>query len=67
MPTPGHPKLTLRLHPRAFELLREKANADPTPGRQSGLAAYVRALLYDHVGFPGSDEWEAVEDDKPPD
>ncbi len=60
----GHPKLTLRLHPVALELLRDKAEAEPERGRQSGLASYVRKLLYDHVGFPGSDEWESIREPK---
>ncbi len=58
MPGKGRPKILVRLHPEALRQLQARADR-AHPGRKSGLSAYVRELLYAHLGFD-SGEWEAT-------
>ncbi len=60
----GRPKLTIRLHPEALRKLQERAERG-SRGRRSGAAAYVRQLIYDHLGFD-SGEHAAVEEEGGP-
>lgn len=46
----GKPHLTLRLEPEVMEALRERAGAG-TRGTSGGVARYVRALIYEHLGL----------------
>ncbi len=52
----AHPSITVRLHPDALTLLKERAEK-ALPGPQGGMGAYIRTLLYDHLDFD-SVEWE---------
>ncbi len=64
MPTKGRPQVMVRLHPEALRMLRERVKHEK--GRRSGAAAYIRDLVYAHLGFD-SGEWPAQGGDKPPD
>lgn len=57
-PSQGRPQIIVRLHPDALAMLKERVEA-AAPGRRGGLSAYVRQVLYDHLGFE-SGEREAV-------
>lgn len=58
--TRGRPQISVRLHPAALEKLKQKVSGTE-PGRKSGLAAYVRDLIYADIGFD-SGEYQAVEE-----
>jgi len=53
---PGHPRVTVRLHPEVVRRLKERAESHR--GKRSGMAALIRDLIYEAVDFPGSKEWE---------
>lgn len=59
----GNPELRLRLEPEVMELLRQKAG-EAERGRPSGVALYVRRLIYQdlELAWPGG---EASEQTKP--
>lgn len=56
----GHPRLILRIHPDALKQL-EKLAGRHSRGKKSGVSAYVRGLIYQHLGF-SSGEHEGVAD-----
>ncbi len=64
MPSPGRPKVMIRFHPEALRMLRERVKLER--GRKSGVAGYIRELVYQHLGFT-SLEWPPGEGDSPPD
>ena len=58
----GNPELRIRLEPEVMELLREKAG-EAERGRPSGVALYVRRLIYQDLGLtrPGGEASEQRE------
>lgn len=54
----GHPGVLVRLHPEALRRLQELVPHERQPGQRGGVAGVIRKLVYEHLGFPGSDEWD---------
>lgn len=65
MPSKGRPKILVRLHPEALRQLQARAD-HKHPGRKSGLSAYVREVLYAHLGFDSGEFDAAAEEAKRP-
>lgn len=55
----GHPTVSVRLHPSALEQLRKRASDLSRGQKGGGVAAYIRQLVYEDLGFD-SGEQEAV-------
>lgn len=62
----GHPRISFRLEPEAYEKLRQLA--DPVHGTSGGVSLYLRRLVYEHLGevMPAQygDKGKATEADK---
>jgi hypothetical protein len=56
----GHPKITVRLHPEALRRLKSMAEAHR--GKKSGVAEFIRLVVYSEIDF-NSGEWESVQED----